>query len=344
MPFNPKQILVTGGAGFIGSAFIHFLLRKVKLTGKIVNLDLLTYSGNLANLKGFEGHPKYHFIQGDIRNESLLLQIIDDYEIDTVVHFAAESHVDRSISGPKVFLSTNVEGTLSILETIRKRPEVRLHHVSTDEVFGSLGDSGMFSERTPYRPNSPYSASKAAADHFVRAYTNTYRLQTTLSYCSNNYGPRQFPEKLIPVIIIRSLLGRKIPIYGRGTNYRDWLYVEDHADAIWQILCKGTSGQTYGIAANEEKQNLELVHDILRILAKETNQPYAKLKKSIHFVKDRPGHDFRYAFDATKIQEEIGWKKQHNLQEGLQKTVRWYLKHQSWWHQIFKKKSLAGLL
>lgn len=339
--FRPKQILVTGGAGFIGSAFIHYLLKKVKVIGKVVNLDLLTYSGNLENLKGFEHHPHYRFIQGDIRNESLLLQIIDDHEIDTIVHFAAESHVDRSIRHPKAFLSTNVEGTLAILETIRQRPEVRLHQISTDEVFGSLGDSGLFTEKTSYRPNSPYSASKAAADHFVRAYTNTYKLQTTLSYCSNNYGPRQFPEKLIPVIILRCLQGKSIPIYGRGSNYRDWLYVEDHAEAIWQILQKGTIGQTYGISAGEEKQNLELACEILKIFCAEMRHSYKDLKQRIRFVKDRPGHDFRYAFDASKIQNEIGWQKKHSLKEGLKKTVRWYLKHQKWWQPILQKKSLA---
>jgi dTDP-glucose 4,6-dehydratase len=326
-----KNILVTGGAGFIGSAFIRYLLQSVpQFDGTCVNYDLLTYAGNLENLKDVENDPRYHFEKGDIRNQPLLEHLCAEYEVDTMIHFAAESHVDRSILGPQAFLETNVMGTFHLLEVARKIPGVHFHHVSTDEVYGCLGDTGFFTEETPYAPSSPYSASKASSDHLVRAYGKTYQLSTCISNCSNNYGPYHFPEKLIPLMILNCLNNKPLPVYGEGTNVRDWLYVEDHAKALWMLLNKGRSGQTYNIGGEAEWKNIDLIHEIIRLLSEIQGMEKQKLLNLITFVKDRPGHDFRYAIDCSKIKKEIGWVPEHTFAEGLQKTILWYLSHQEW--------------
>jgi len=321
-----QNILVTGGAGFIGSAFIRYLLTKVpEFRGLCVNLDLLTYAGNLANLQLIEKDPRYLFQQGDICNQALVEHLCFEHRIDTIVHFAAESHVDRSIVAPETFLNTNIKGTFHLLEAVRKNPRIHFHHVSTDEVYGCLGNEGFFTEETPYRPNSPYSASKAASDHFVRAYSTTYNISTCVSNCSNNYGPYQFPEKLIPLMILNCLNQKPLPIYGSGQNVRDWLYVEDHAEALWMLLKKGVSGETYNIGGESEKRNIDLVYLLINIIAEIQQTDPKKLEQLITFVPDRPGHDFRYAIDCTKIKREIGWKPTHNLSQGLRSTVEWYL-------------------
>ena len=314
-----RSLLVTGGAGFIGSAFIRHLLHKTDV--KILNYDLLTYAGNLENLKGFHDHPRYRFVQGDILNQELVERLIAEHEIDAIVHFAAESHVDRSIASARPFVNTNVIGTLSLLEAVRKTPQVHFHHISTDEVYGSLGESGVFNERSAYRPNSPYSASKAASDHLVRAFAHTYGLSTTTSHCSNNYGPYQYPEKFIPLMIRQCLNRRPLPVYGRGANVRDWLYVDDHAEAIWMILQKGRKGETYAIGGGCEKSNLELLHLLIDQLAEKTKTDPEEYRSLIRFVEDRPGHDFRYAIDASKIQKELGWQPRTSLHEGLSRTI-----------------------
>lgn len=317
------SLIVTGGAGFIGSAFIRYLLRAPDFTGRILNYDLLTYAASLDYLKGFEEHPRYRFVQGDILNQPLVEKLIEENEIDTIVHFAAETHVDRSIASALPFIETNVKGTLSLLEAVRKAPHVHFHHISTDEVYGSLGESGAFHEHSPYRPSSPYSASKAASDHLVRAFAQTYGLSTTLSHCSNNYGPCQYPEKFIPLMIHNCLKKKPLPIYGYGANVRDWLYVDDHAEAIWLILQMGRKGETYDIGGNIELSNLELLHQLIALLQAERPGDYHSL---IRFVKDRPGHDFRYAIDTHKIQRELGWQPRTSLREGLQRTISWYAK------------------
>ncbi len=315
------SLLVTGGAGFIGSAFIRYLLRSSSFTGRILNYDLLTYAANLDYLNGFHEHPRYRFVQGDILNQPLIEQLILEHEIDAIVHFAAETHVDRSIASALPFVETNVKGTLSLLEAVRKNPHVHFHHISTDEVYGSLGESGSFNENSPYRPNSPYSASKAASDHLVRAFAQTYGLSTTMSHCSNNYGPCQYPEKFIPLMIHNCLKKKPLPVYGRGANVRDWLYVDDHAEAVWLILQKGKKGQVYDIGGKTELSNLELLHQLIELVQAERPGDYHSL---IRFVQDRPGHDYRYALDAAKIQNELGWQPCISLREGLQRTIRWY--------------------
>lgn len=327
MPFDNSSILVTGGAGFIGSAFIRKTLQSSHFSGKILNVDKLTYAANLNLLKGFEEHPRYHFIQADINQTEFIERLSLEHEIDTIVHFAAETHVDRSIESSSAFIDANIRGTASLLEVLRKMPHIHLHHVSTDEVYGSLGESGFFSEKSPYRPNSPYSATKAASDHLVRAYAHTYHLSTTISNCSNNYGPGQYPEKLIPLMLSRCLENKPLPIYGHGSNVRDWLYVDDHIDAILAILRSGKKGETYNIGGDSELSNLELVHLLINILAKLQGVNPDSYLKLIRFVTDRPGHDFRYAIDATKIQEQLAWKPQWTLGRGLEKTVKWYLKN-----------------
>jgi dTDP-glucose 4,6-dehydratase len=314
-----KSLLVTGGAGFIGSAFIRYLLHKTEV--RILNYDLLTYAGNLENLKGFHDHPRYRFVQGDILNQELVERLIAEHEVDGIVHFAAETHVDRSISSARPFIETNVMGTLSLLEAIRKTPEVHFHHISTDEVYGSLGESGAFSERSQYRPNSPYSASKAASDHLVRAFTHTYGLSTTTSNCSNNYGPHQYPEKLIPLMIHNCLMRLPLPVYGRGTNVRDWLYVDDHAEAIWMVMQKGRRGETYSVGGECEKSNLELLHLLIDLIAEKTNTDPEIYRSLIRFVEDRAGHDFRYAIDISKIRDELGWRPRTSLRDGLARTI-----------------------
>lgn len=326
-----KNILVTGGAGFIGSAFIRYLLSpKTGFDGLCFNLDALTYAGNLENLKSVEEDPRHLFIHGDIRQQPLMEHLISEHQIDTVIHFAAESHVDRSILGPQAFIETNIVGTFHLLEAVRKNPHVHFHHVSTDEVYGSLGSTGFFTEETPYQPNSPYSASKAASDHLVRAYAHTYGLSTCLSNCSNNYGPYQFPEKLIPVMILNTLNRKPLPIYGEGVNVRDWLHVEDHASALYLLLQKGKRGETYNIGGGAEWRNIDLVHKIIEIISTIEEVPAADLENLITYIKDRPGHDLRYAIDCSKIQRELGWQPSRTFDEGLKETIDWYIQNDLW--------------
>lgn len=321
-----SNILVTGGAGFIGSAFIRYLLLKKEFSGRVINFDALTYAANLQWLKGFENHPRYQFFQGNICDSKALEKVVETYEIDTIVHFAAESHVDRSIQSAKPFIETNVTGTLVLLEVVKRFSHIHFHHVSTDEVYGSLGESGFFTERSNYRPNSPYSASKAASDHLVRAFGNTYNLSTTVSHCSNNYGPRQHPEKFIPLMITNLMQKKPLPVYGKGANVRDWIFVEDHVEAIWNILLLGKKGETYDIGGGEEMSNLELLHVIIEFFSKRMGGKYTHL---IRFVQDRLGHDYRYAIDFSKMRQEIGWEPKTSLRVGLEKTVDWYIKRTS---------------
>lgn len=312
---------MTGGAGFIGSAFIRYLLKNPEFNGMIVNFDALTYAGNLDNLKEVERDPRYSFQKGDIRNQTLVKHLCVEQEIDTIIHFAAESHVDRSISGPQQFLETNIMGTFALLEVVRGLPHIHFHHVSTDEVYGCLGETGYFSETSPYKPNSPYSASKAASDHFVRAYTTTYNISTCISNCSNNYGPYQYPEKFIPLMITNCLNENPLPIYGDGKNVRDWLFVEDHVKALWMLLKMGKKGETYNIGGESEWSNIDLVHQIIFVLSKTLNKNPQDYKKLITFVHDRPGHDFRYAIDCSKIKSELGWHPEYTFQDGLRRTI-----------------------
>ena len=329
-----KNVLVTGGAGFIGSNFVRTLLRAApELT--LVNLDALTYAGSLENLRSLPDETHYKFIRGDICNQALVEKILREHQIDTIVHFAAESHVDRSILGPAPFVQTNIVGTFTLLEAARQVWEGKsggkhFHHVSTDEVFGSLGPGDpAFEETTPYEPRSPYSASKASSDHLVRAYFHTYGLPVTLTNCSNNYGPYQFPEKLIPLIILNALAGKPLPVYGDGRQVRDWLYVEDHCEAIQLVLERGRMGETYNIGGGNQPFNIDLVNKLCTLLDElhpETG-PHARL---ITHVPDRPGHDRRYAMDITKIKSELGWTPRHDLESGLRETVAWYLSHPEW--------------
>jgi dTDP-glucose 4,6-dehydratase len=322
------NLLVTGGAGFIGSNFILYWLKKYS-QDKILNLDKLTYAGNLENLKSVENNQNYNFVKGDICDLSLVDSLIKKYNIDTIVHFAAESHVDRSIMDPAPFIKTNVEGTYVLLEAALKNKIKRFHHISTDEVFGALplNSKEKFNEKTAYNPRSPYSASKASSDHLVRAYYITYGLPVTISNCSNNYGPYQFPEKLIPLAITNIIEGKKVPIYGDGLYVRDWLYVEDHCKALDLILHKGKIGETYFIGGlTEDIPNIEVVRKILKIMGKDESY--------IEYVKDRPGHDRRYAIDWSKINRELSWKPEVNFDTGLKLTIDWYLKNQDWWRKI----------
>lgn len=317
-----KRILVTGGAGFIGSAFIRYGLSQLPCES-ITNLDLLTYAADLSSLDAVKDDPRYLFVEGDICDEGLVERLCAAHQIDAIVHFAAETHVDRSILEPTTFLYTNVAGTVALLEVVRRHPHIHFHQVSTDEVYGSL-EEGYFSEISPYRPNSPYAASKAAADHFVRAYAHTYGLSTTLSHCSNNYGPYQNEEKLVPRMISRCRNKEPLPIYGTGLNVRDWLYVDDHAEALWMILEKGKRGEVFDIGGECEKQNLELLNELIALIAEAAGEDEASYRALITFVPDRPGHDLRYAIDCSKIQKEIGWKPRHSFALGLKKTVDWY--------------------
>ncbi len=335
-----KNILVTGGAGFIGSNFIRYLFEKTDFNGIIVNVDKLTYAGDKENLSDIEkkyGQKRYFFKKKDICNIDELKEIFKSHSIDTVVHFAAESHVDRSITGPSDFIQTNIIGTFNLLEIVREMwtqgEENLFHHISTDEVFGSLGKEGYFVESTPYDPKSPYSASKASSDHLVRAYANTYKLPITLSNCSNNYGPFQYPEKLIPLIINRAITGRNLPVYGDGANIRDWLYVMDHCSAIWKIISDGKTGETYNIGGDSEKKNIEVVREICNLLDKiypaKTNSNVSGIEsysELIKFVKDRPGHDKRYAINCEKIKKELKWEPSVSFDLGLKSTIKWYLK------------------
>ncbi len=330
-----KNLLVTGGCGFIGANFIHYLLARPAFRGRIVNLDLLTYAGNAENHTGLAArYPgRYTFIQADIRDPEATGRIFASYNIDTVCHFAAESHVDRSIVQPDDFITTNINGTFVLLEQARRRGRhlTRFHHISTDEVYGSLGTAGYFTETTPYRPSSPYSASKAAADHLVAAYSRTYDLPVTISNCSNNYGPLQFPEKLIPLMILNALDHKPLPVYGDGQNVRDWLYVTDHCRAVWTIMQRGRPGETYNIGGRCEKTNLEVVQSICDVLDElRPDGGRGSRRDGITFVTDRPGHDWRYAIDCTKLESELGWHPAETFETGLRKTIQWYLDNQNW--------------
>lgn len=338
------HILVTGGAGFIGSNFIRYVFDKKRFQGVLVNLDAITYAGNLMSLDDINqkfGGKQYFFEREDIRHFGALEPIFRKYDISLVVHFAAESHVDRSIFGPKDFVETNINGTFNLIETARKfwngRSNVRFHHISTDEVYGSLGESGYFYETTPYDPRSPYSASKAASDHLVRAYMHTYGLPATISNCSNNYGPYHFPEKLIPLMILNALEAKPLPVYGDGRNVRDWLYVEDHCDAIWSILEKGVAGETYNVGGECEKRNIDVVQDIcdtLETIKPRAGTPAKRYRDLMTFVPDRPGHDRRYAINCDKIKQELGWSQHHRFEEGLRNTIIWYIDHAEWVNAI----------
>jgi len=334
-----KRILVTGGCGFIGANFVKLVLRELTDI-RLINLDKLTYAGNLENLVDEENDSRYRFVRGDICDGALLKDLFAEEQIDRVVHFAAESHVDRSIDGPAEFIRTNINGTFALLEAARhawlgdgkSTAGQKFLHVSTDEVYGSLGETGLFTEVTPYDPRSPYSASKAASDHLVSAYHHTYGFPTLMTNCSNNYGPMQFPEKLIPLIFQNALNGRELPVYGDGKNVRDWLYVEDHCRAILAVLQKGRLGETYNVGGNSEKQNIEVVRTICDILDEKVSPlTSGKPRRSlIRFVKDRAGHDRRYAIDAGKIQSELGWQPTLGFAEGIRRTIDWYLQHSDW--------------
>jgi len=334
-----KTWLVTGGAGFIGGNFIR--RQVLKNNHKIINLDKLTYAGNLDTLSELSDNPNYHFIQGDICDASVVSQLLEQYKPDAVVHFAAESHVDRSIDAPDDFIQTNIMGTFNLLKQALKhyrsleqkrqqQNNFRFLHVSTDEVYGSLGETGLFSETTAYSPNSPYSASKAASDHLVRAYHHTYGLPVLTTNCSNNYGPYQFPEKLIPLIIMKALNFEALPVYGDGKNIRDWLYVEDHCRAIETVIETGKLGEVYNVGGNEEKQNIEVVHTLCDILDELRPVAGKKRRDLITFVKDRPGHDQRYAIDSSKLQTQLGWQPSESFVSGIKKTVQWYLDNEQW--------------
>lgn len=318
------KLLVTGGAGFIGSNFVRYILNKYP-DYKVTNLDLLTYAGNLENLKDIKENQNYKFVKGDIADKNLVKDLVKD--VDIIVNFAAESHVDRSILNSAAFIHTNILGTHNLLEAAKASGLKRFHHVSTDEVYGHLGPNDPpFNEKTPYAPRSPYSASKAAADHLVNAYFNTYNLQTTISNCSNNYGPYQFPEKLHGLFITNLIEGKKVPVYGDGMQVRDWLYVEDHCEAIDKIIHDGKTGETYCVGGNSEKPNIEITQKILELLGKG--------EEMIEYVKDRPGHDRRYAIDFSKIKRELGWQPRTNFNEGMKKTVKWYKNNEDWWKKI----------
>ena len=338
------NLLITGGAGFIGSNLIRHVIDDARVT-RLVNLDCLTYAGRLENLEKVSRHPKYVFEKVDLRDKAATLRVVEKHAITHVMHLAAESHVDRSISGPGDFIQTNVVGTFNLLEACRecwlspksKVQSPKFHHVSTDEVYGSLGATGFFTESTPYAPNSPYSASKASSDFLVRAYYHTYGLPTVITNCSNNYGPFQFPEKLIPVVI-QSILARKpVPVYGDGMNVRDWLYVRDHAEALWTVLQKGKLGETYNIGGHNEWANLRIVELICDIIDELAPKLGGNSRQLISFVTDRPGHDRRYAIDAAKIQRELGWTPAHKFEDGIRETVRWYLDNQAWVKAVTKK-------
>ena len=341
------KILVTGGAGFIGSAVVR---QAVARGHAVVNLDALTYAANLENVASVAGSPLYAFEHVDIRDRAALDRVLDRHRPDAILHLAAESHVDRSIDGPGAFIETNVTGTYNLLEAARAwwtregRPEgFRFHHVSTDEVFGSLGETGQFTEATPYDPRSPYSASKAASDHLVRAWHETYGLPVVLTNCSNNYGPYHFPEKLVPVVILRALAGQPIPVYGDGGNVRDWLYVEDHADALLTVLDRGTVGRSYTIGGENEARNIDLVRTICAHLD-DLRPEAAPHDRLIAFVPDRPGHDRRYAIDPTRIRTELGWRPSVTVEQGLRLTVEWYLANPGWWRPLLDRQGVGQRL
>jgi dTDP-glucose 4,6-dehydratase len=320
-----NNVLVTGGAGFIGSAFIRYVLQKESCIRSVVNLDLLTYAGDLNNVKEVENDCRYHFVKGDICDEDKVRQLCSEHQIDTIVHFAAESHVDRSIEGPLAFYRTNVEGTLHLLEVVRSMPHIHFHHVSTDEVYGSLGKEGSFNEKSLIQPNSPYAASKAASDHLVRAYANTYGIKTTISHCSNNYGPYQNEEKFLPRMLACLINKKPLPMYGNGQNIRDWLYVEDHVEAIVMILKKGVTGEVYDVGGGYEVSNLTALHELIKTYCQISGESENEMKTLISYVPDRLGHDFRYSIDPSKIVRELCWSPRHQFSQGIVKTVEWYM-------------------
>jgi dTDP-glucose 4,6-dehydratase len=339
---------VTGGAGFIGSNFVRWLLAREPAV-RVVTLDALTYAGLRENLEGLPAPERHRFVHGDVRDGALVETILREEDVDAVVHFAAETHVDRSIRGPRAFVEANVEGTFALLEAARAvwldggaRGAVRFHHVSTDEVYGSLGpDDPPFRETTPYDPSSPYSATKAASDHLVRAYHRTYGLPVTITNCSNNYGPRQYPEKLIPVMLLSARSGRPLPLYGDGQQRRDWLYVDDHCEAVWRVVCEGRVGETYNVGGRCEVTNLALVEKLCAVLDRlAPESPHAPHERLIAFVEDRPGHDRRYAMDISKIERELGWTPRETLESGLEKTVTWYLHNRDWLEAVAREKGL----
>jgi len=351
MSRSVQKVIVTGGAGFIGSAVVRQFINETDIT--VINVDALTYAGNLESLASVSGDPRYIFEHADIRDRSAIERIFREHEPDAVMHLAAESHVDRSIDGPAEFIETNIVGTYTLLEVARaywqERRKVQgeeagfvFHHISTDEVFGSLGEEGLFTETSQYQPNSPYSASKASSDHLVRAWHHTYGLPVVITNCSNNYGPYQFPEKLIPLVILNAREGKPIPVYGKGDNIRDWLYVDDHARALRCVLENGQPGETYNIGGHNEKTNLDVVHSICAILDEllpaSSHRPHADL---IRFVEDRPGHDQRYAIDAGKIDRDLGWRPAETFETGLRKTVQWYLDNETWCRHV-QDGSYAG--
>ena len=341
------KLLVTGGAGFIGSAVVRLAIARCY---SVVNFDVLTYAACLDNVASVADHPEYTFVQADICDQSAVAEILNTHAPDRIMHLAAESHVDRSIDGPATFVRTNLLGTFTLLEEARsywvsngRSDDFRFHHVSTDEVFGSLGPTGAFSETTPYDPRSPYSASKAGSDHLVRAWGETYGLPIVISNCSNNYGPFHFPEKFIPVVLLSALAGRRIPVYGDGSNVRDWLYVEDHADALLAVLERGKVGESYNIGGENEASNIDLARSICQILDEKRpeNAPHEDL---IEFVTDRPGHDQRYAIDPTRIRSELGWRPSVTLEEGLRRTVEWYLENEDWWRALEGRDGVGARL
>ena len=341
-----KKVMVTGGAGFIGSAVCRYLVLEKQV--QVLNVDKLTYAGNLASLDEIKDHPLYRFAQADICDGEAIPGLLDGFQPDAVMHLAAESHVDRSIDGPSAFIQTNIVGTYTMLECAReywatlpegRKSAFRFHHISTDEVYGSLGDEGLFKETTPYDPRSPYSASKASSDHLVMAWFHTYGLPVLITNCSNNYGPYHYPEKLIPLLILNALDEKPLPIYGKGDNIRDWLYVEDHARALVQVVESGRIGETYNVGGRNERTNLQVVEAICEVLDKlrprKAGSAYCDL---ITFVADRPGHDMRYAIDATKLEAELGWKAQENFETGIERTIQWYLDNAWWWKPIRDEK------
>jgi len=346
MNLNGKRIIVTGGAGFIGSAVVRHLIRETE--AEVINVDCLTYAGNEASLKDVNDSPRYHFSRTDITDADAVRRIINEWRPDAIMHLAAESHVDRSIDGPAAFVMTNVVGTFNLLDSARRYREglqasqqdaFRFLHISTDEVYGSLGPTGLFTEQTPYDPRSPYSASKAASDHFVQAWGHTYGLPILITNCSNNYGPYHFPEKLIPLVILNALDEKPLPVYGQGANIRDWLHVEDHARALYLVLDKGMPGCTYNVGGSNERTNLQVVEQICDIL--DERRPRAgsrKYRALIQFVADRPGHDQRYAIDATRLKTELEWRPQYDFDTGIRATIDWYLSNEWWWRPIREKK------
>ncbi|CAI1864667.1 dTDP-glucose 4,6-dehydratase 2 [Serratia quinivorans] len=340
-----KRILVTGGAGFIGSAVVRHIIEATQ--DSVMVVDKLTYAGNLESLSVIADNPRYSFEQVDICDRAALDRVFAEYQPDVIMHLAAESHVDRSIDGPAAFIETNVVGTYTMLEAARhywqpldaaKKQSFRFHHISTDEVYGDLhGTDDLFTETTPYSPSSPYSASKASSDHLVRAWLRTYGLPTLVTNCSNNYGPYHFPEKLIPLVILNAVAGKPLPVYGNGAQVRDWLYVEDHARALYQVVTEGVVGETYNIGGHNERKNIEVVQticDLLEELAPNKPQGVEKYRDLITYVKDRPGHDMRYAIDAGKIDRELGWRPQETFESGIRKTVSWYLNNETWWRRV----------